>query len=173
MILEGTGENCFPWHCWHNWERGVKRVVQKGGGGTYRNFGFRKSKKIPPRTDDDLQPLIAQNSVLPLGGCGDEIALWWSLGFSTGLLNDSNFWRTGHEGFSDWRAQLQPRVSDRIPARHHKNFSAATLPRFVQFRSQRFKIARNETLSTAVAKHRGTCSEMFVFFSQRQRTGKQ
>ena len=66
-------ENCVPWYCWHNWERGGKRIVQRGGGETYQNFGLRKSKSGPIQNPQQSSPLLAQNSVLPLGGCGDDL----------------------------------------------------------------------------------------------------
>ena len=96
-------ENCIPWYCWHNWEGGRKRMVQRGGGGKRTKFLVsRNQKAVPSRTQSNLQPLLAQNSVLPLGGCGEELALRLHLAFGTGLLSDSNVRRIGHEGFSDW-----------------------------------------------------------------------
>ena len=54
---------------------GVNVWSKEGGGKTYQIFGLQKSKPVPSRTQNNLQPLLAQNSVLPLGGCGEELAL--------------------------------------------------------------------------------------------------
>ena len=95
-------ENCVPWYCWHNWEGGGVNVWSKEGGGkTYQILVSGNQKAVPSRTQTNLQPLLAQNSVLPLGGCGEEPALWLHLAFGSGLLSDSNVRRIGHEGFSD------------------------------------------------------------------------
>ena len=87
---------------------GGKRMVQRGGGGKRTKFLVsRNQKAVPSRTQNNLQPLLAQNSVLPLGGCGEELALRLHLAFGTGLLSDSNVRRIGHEGFSDWCCTAQ------------------------------------------------------------------
>ena len=75
-------------------------VGAKGGGTTYEG-------KLGHKFQNNLQPLLAQNSVLPLGGCGEELALRLHLAFGTGLLSDSNVRRIGHEGFSDWCCTAQ------------------------------------------------------------------
>ena len=122
-------ENSVPWYCWHNWEGGGVNVwTKEGGGETYQILDPGNQIVVPSRTLNNLQPLLAQNySVLPLGGCGEEPALLLRLAFGTGLLSDSNVRRIGNEGFSDWccTAQetwkpLQPRTSERIPARKRK-----------------------------------------------------
>ena len=132
-------ENCVPWYCWHNWEGGGgKRMVQRGGGGNVPNFGLRKSKSGPIQNPQQSSTIACTDySVLPLGGCGDELALLLRLAFGTGLLSDSNVRRIGNEGFSDWccTAQetwkpLQPRTSERIPARKRKISARLPIPRF-------------------------------------------
>ena len=81
-ILVGGGgkrmvENCVPWHCWHNWEGGVNVWSKEGGGGgnVPKFLVSGNQKAVPSRTLNNLQPLLAQNSVLPLGGCGEELAI--------------------------------------------------------------------------------------------------
>ena len=82
---------------------GGVNVWSKGGGAERTKFLVSGNQKaVPSRTQNNLQPLLAQNSVLPLGGCGDELTLRLRLAFGTGLLSDSNVRRIGHEGFSDW-----------------------------------------------------------------------
>ena len=100
---ESMVENCVPWHCCHNSEGGVNVWSKERGGGKRTKFLVtRNQKAVPSRTQSNLQPLLAQNSVLPLGGCGEELALRLHLAFGTGLLSDFNVRRIGHEGFSDW-----------------------------------------------------------------------
>ena len=83
-------------------------MVPRGGGERTRFLVSGKFQKaVPFRTRNNLKPLLAQNSVLPLGGCGDELALRLHLAFGTGLLSDSNVRRIGHEGFSDWCCTAQ------------------------------------------------------------------
>ena len=87
---------------------GGKRMVQRGAGEKRTKFLVsRNQKPVPSRTQNNLQPLLAQNSVLPLGGYGEELALRLHLAFGTGLLSDSKVWRIGHEGFSDWCCTAQ------------------------------------------------------------------
>ena len=64
-------ENCVPWYCWHNWKGGVN-VWSKEGGECTKFLVSRNQKAVPSRTQNNLQPLLAQNSVLPLGGCGES-----------------------------------------------------------------------------------------------------
>ena len=94
-------ENCFPGTASTIRRAGGVNVWSKEGGGNVPNFGLRKSKSGPIQTPEQSSPLFAQNSVLPLGGCGDELALRLHLAFGTGWLSDSNVRWIGHEGFSD------------------------------------------------------------------------
>ena len=58
---------------------------------------------------------------------GDELALQFRLAFGTGLLNDSNNWRTGHEGFPDSKQHGKPPFDTDFPPKTAKlNFSAVT-----------------------------------------------
>ena len=91
------------------WQRfcSYPKCIFLGRGGWKRTkiLASRNQNAVPSGTHNNLQ--LAQNSVLPLGGCGDQLALRLRLAFGTGLLSDSNVQRIGHDGFSDWCCKAQ------------------------------------------------------------------
>ena len=103
--------------------RGVN-VWSKGGERT-KMLASGNQKAVASKTHNNLQPLLAQNSVLPLGGCGGELALRLCLAFGTGLLCHSNVRSMrgsliGAAKPKQHRKPLQPRTSERIPVRNRK-----------------------------------------------------
>ena len=138
----GGGENvwlktAFPCTAGTIGRGGVNVRSKEGGGKRTKFLVSRNQKAVPSRTQNNLQPLLAQNSVLLPGGNGEELALRLHLAFVTGLLSDSNVRGLGMRGSLIGAAQpkkhgkpLHPRTSERIPARNRKISVRLPLPRF-------------------------------------------
>ena len=139
----GGGENvwlktAFPGTAGTIGRGGVNVWSKEGGGENVPNFWSPEIKRRShPEPQNNLQPLLAQTSVLPPGGNGEELALRLHLAFVTGLLSDSNVRGLGMRGSLIGAAQpkkrgkpLHPRTSERIPARNRKISARLPLPRF-------------------------------------------